>query len=228
MDGEKRITLAAIVPMRHVSERVPSKNYREFAGRPLYHRIIECLLGCPMISRVVIDTDSPFIAQDAREHFPGVLVLERPPHLCSGTVSMNDVLLNTIRHVPADFYLQTHSTNPLLRSATVCKAIEAFIANYPAYDSLFSVTRVNKRLWDALARPVNHNPSILLRTQDLPPVYEENSSFYIFVGEILGTRHNRVGERPLLFEIDKIEAWDIDESIDFEVAEFFFSLRENA
>ena len=40
---------------------------------------------------------------------------------------------------------------------------------YPMYDSLFSVTAVRTRYWDALGRPINHNPAILLRTQDLPP-----------------------------------------------------------
>lgn len=226
MSDVKKPKIAAVVPLRHDSERIPSKNYREFVGRPLYHRIVECLLSCPMIDKVVIDTDSPFIIKDARDKFPSVLILERPPHLRAGTVSMNDVLLHTIRQVPADFYLQTHSTNPVMKSQTVCRAVETFLANYPMFDSLFSVTRVQKRLWDALARPINHNSAILLRTQDLPPVYEENSSLYIFTGELLMARHNRIGERPLLFEMDRIEAWDIDEEIDFEAAEFFYTICE--
>jgi CMP-N-acetylneuraminic acid synthetase len=93
------------------------------------------------------------------------------------------------------------------------------------YDSLFGVTRLQTRLWDALARPVNHNPAILLRTQDLPPIYEENSAFYIFTRHILETRHNRIGERPLLFEVDRLEAWDIDEEVDFRMVEALYRLR---
>ena len=73
----------------------------------------------------------------------------------------------------AIFDLQTHSTNPLLDAATINRAIDTFLSTYPTHDSLFSVIRVQARLWDGLARAVNHNPAILLRTQDLPPIYQE-------------------------------------------------------
>src|SRR5438105_4439177 len=120
--------IAAIVPMRHSSERVPGKNYRPFAGRPLYHHIISSLLACPQISEVVIDTDSPTIMADAAEQFPQVTVIERPEQLRGGMVPTNEVLLNDVRQVSADFYLQTHSTNPLLRSQTIGRAIDSFLS----------------------------------------------------------------------------------------------------
>jgi CMP-N-acetylneuraminic acid synthetase len=214
--------IAAIVPMRHESRRVPGKNYRAFAGRPLYHQIILQLLACPRIGQIVIDTDSDVIRNDASKHFPSVRVLDRPEHLRAEITPMNDVLLHSIEQTPAEFYLQTHSTNPLISSETIERAIDSFLANYPSYDTLFSVTRVQSRLWDALTRPINHNPAILLRTQDLPPVYEENSCLYLFTRQTLQSRHNRIGDRPLLFPIDKHEAIDIDEEIDFRIAEMMF------
>jgi CMP-N-acetylneuraminic acid synthetase len=205
--------------MRHSSERVPGKNYRPFASRPLYHHIVCSLLGCPLIDEVVIDTDSPTIMDDAARVFPQVRLVERPEHLRAGTMPMNEVLLNDTKQVEADYYLQTHSTNPLLRTKTITQAIEQFLDALPAYDSLFGVTRLQVRLWDQLGRAVNHNPNILLRTQDLPPVYMENSNLYIFTRSILEHRHNRIGERPMMFEIDSIEAWDIDDGNSFRIAE---------
>ncbi|MCK5428127.1 MAG: acylneuraminate cytidylyltransferase family protein, partial [Anaerolineales bacterium] len=112
------------------------------------------------------------------------------------------------------------STNPLLRSETISRAIQALLVTYPAYDSLFSVTRVQTRLWDQLGRPINHNPAILIQTQDLPPVFEENSCIYIFTRDRLLARRNRLGERPMMFEIDASEAWDIDENLDFSIVEY--------
>ena len=215
-------SIVALVPMRHRSERVPGKNYRPFAGRPLYHHIINSLLACSLVSEVVIDTDSPVITEDASQHFPQVRLIERPEHLRAGTVPTNEVLLYDVAQVEADYYLQTHSTNPLLRTQTITQAIQQVLDDYPVYDSLFSVTRVQTRLWDSLARAINHNPAILLRTQDLPLVYEENSCLYIFTRSTLETRHNRIGERPLMFEIDRLEAWDIDEELDFRIAEFLY------
>ena len=217
--------IVAFVPMRHSSERVPGKNYRSFAGKPLYHHITETLLACPQIGLVCIDTDSPVIIEEVATTFPAVKVLMRPEHLRDGATPMNDVLLNSVSQVKADYYLQTHSTNPLLRPETVSRAISTFF-NQSEYDSLFGVTRLQTRLYDAQSNAMNHDPNVLLRTQDLPPVYEENSNIYLFTQQILEERQNRIGHNPLLFEIDRDEAWDIDEEIDFRVAEFLYGQRE--
>ncbi len=219
--------VAAIVPMRHASERVRGKNYRRFAGRPLYQHIVERLLACASIDEVVIDTDSPVILEEAGRQYPHVRRVERPAHLRDAGTAMNDVLLHTTEAVEADVYVQTHSTNPLLRAETIERGVERFLASRGMYDSLFAVTRVQTRLWDALGRAINHHPAILLRTQDLPPVYEENSCLYVFTRDVLERRHNRIGERPMMFEIERHEAWDIDEEIDFAIAEFLFKQAES-
>ena len=214
--------LVAIVPMRHSSERIIGKNYRDFAGKPLFHHIIQSLLDCKLIDKVVIDTDSPIVIEQANREFPEVLVLERPVHLRDGGIPMNDVLLNSINQVPSDFYLQTHSTNPILSTKSITEGIIKFFDKYPMYDSLFSVTRRQVRYWDELARPINHNPNILLRTQDLPPVFEENSCMYIFTKAILEKKHNRIGDRPFLFELAEAEAQDIDIELNFVMAELLY------
>ncbi len=211
--------IVALVPMRHHSERVPGKNYRPLAGKPLYQHILATLLACPAVSQVVVDTDSPVVMEGVSKAFPQVQLVERPEHLRADAIPMNEILLHDTSLFPADLYLQTHSTNPLLKPATISSAIQALVDQYPAYDSLFSVTRVQTRLWDQLGRPINHNPSILLRTQDLPPVFEENSCLYLFTRQTLESRRNRIGERPFLFEIDAAEALDIDEEQDFTIAE---------
>jgi CMP-N-acetylneuraminic acid synthetase len=220
--------IVALLPMRQDSQRVPGKNYRPMAGRPLYHYIVETLLECRELAEVVVDTDSPDIMRGLADSFPQVRILDRPLHLRGGEVPMNEVLLYDTGQVEADFYLQTHSTNPLMQPETVSQAIQTLLEIYPTYDSLFSVTRWQSRLWDGLGRAINHNPAILLRTQDLPPVYEENSCLYIFARETLSSRRNRIGERPFLFEIEAAEAWDIDEEIDFQIAEFLLTHRKTA
>lgn len=211
--------VVALVPMRHLSERVPGKNYRLLAGRPLYAHILETLCRCSEIAEVAVDTDSPVIWEGVEREFPGVRLIPRPEHLRGGEVSTNEIILHDIGVVRAPFYLQTHSTNPLLRPQTVSSAIARFLESYPGNDSLFSVTRLQRRLWDAQGRPVNHDPAVLLRTQDLPPLYEENSCLYIFAREVFLARRNRLGARPQMFEMDAIESWDIDDERDFEIAE---------
>ncbi|MEJ7787256.1 MAG: acylneuraminate cytidylyltransferase family protein [Solirubrobacteraceae bacterium] len=212
--------------MRHSSERVVGKNYRPLGGKPLFHHVVHSLEACPHIDEVVIDTDSPLITEDVRSAFPGVRVLARPEHLLGGDVPMNDVLLHDIEQVPADLYVQTHSTNPLLRPATITTALESFLAQRDAYDSLFTVTPMYTRLWTAEGKAINHDPAVLLRTQDLPPVMEENSCLYVFEGKTLKERGNRIGHKPLLYSLDAEEAWDIDEEMDWTVVEALWAARE--
>jgi len=213
------VKIVALVPMKHNSERVPGKNFKYFAGQPLFYYILESLLRCPLISEIVVNTDSPHIKAGIADGFPTVRVLQRPVGLCGDKVSMNDILLYDVSQVEADFYLQTHSTNPLLGLVTITKAVNTFLENYPKYDSLFSVTKLQKRLWSKDGDPVNHDPAVLLCTQDLPPLYEENSCIYMFTGNNLKERKNRIGAKPLMFEMDVEEAFDIDTMSDFTVAE---------
>jgi len=220
--------LAALVPMRHHSQRVPGKNYRPLAGKPLFHHIIETLLAVPEIETVMVDTDSEPVMDGVRRFFPDVKLIQRPEHLRADDVPMNEILLHDTAQVDADFYLQTHSTNPLLKAETISRGIQAFFANYPAKDSLFSVTRLQTRLYDQFGKAINHNPLELIQTQDLPPVYEENSCMYIFTRANLAAKHHRISDHPVMFEIDASEAWDIDEELDFEIADFLMKRHGHA
>jgi CMP-N-acetylneuraminic acid synthetase len=219
------IRFAALVPMRHHSQRVPGKNYRPLAGKPLYQHIIETLLSVPEISTVIVDTDSEPVMDGLRRDFPQVVILPRPEHLLADAIAMNEILLYDTSKVQADYYLQTHCTNPLLRPETISKAVQTFLADYPTHDSLFSVTRLQTRLYDQHGHALNHDPNILIQTQNLPPVYEENSCIYIFTRENLKRRCNRLGERPLMFEMGADEAWDIDEELDFAITDFLMQHR---
>ena len=219
--------IVALVPMRHHSQRVPGKNYRVLAGKPLYQHIIETLLAVPEISTIVVDTDSDPVMDGLRAHFPQVQIINRPEHLRADDVPMNHILIHDTEQVPADFYLQTHSTNPLLKPETVSRAINLFLANYSNRDSLFSVTRLQTRLYDKDGNAINHNPRELIQTQDLPPVYEENSCLDIFTRENLIAKQHRIGDHPIMFEIDADEAWDIDEELDFEITDFLLKRRMN-
>jgi CMP-N-acetylneuraminic acid synthetase len=222
---KKRNRLAALVPMRHHSQRVPGKNYRLLAGKPLFHHILEKLLAVPEIDQIAVDTDSRPVMDGLRESFPQVKLIERLEKLQGDAVSMNDILVYDTSQVEADFYLQTHSTNPLLKVETISHAIQEFLADYPSHDSLFSVTCWQTRLYDRSGRAINHNPAELIQTQDLPPVYEENSCIYIFSRETLLQRHHRIGQLPMMFEIDAAEAWDIDEELDFTICDCLLRQR---
>jgi CMP-N-acetylneuraminic acid synthetase len=131
---------------------------------------------------------------------------------------MTDVLRYDAEQVPSTWYLQTHTTNPLLRPETIDAALDRMENDDGVHDSLFSVTRWQTRLYAGDGTPLNHDPNVLVRTQDLPPVYEENSNLYLFTSAQIAAGR-RIGERPILFEVDPLEAIDIDEEADFVLAE---------
>ena len=217
--------IVALVPMRHHSQRVPGKNYRILNGKPLYQHILDTLTQVREISQIVVDTDSPEIMRGIQNNYPSITVIDRPQDLRGDEVSMNEILLYDTSQVPADLYLQTHSTNPLLKAVTLTRAIHTLSEVYPGYDSLFSVTQLQTRLYDQLGRAINHNPAVLIQTQDLPPVYQENSCIYLFTRDTLVQRRHRIGERPYLFAIDADEAGDIDDEVDFQLVELLLKAK---
>ena len=219
-------TIAAFVPMRHSSERVRGKNYRPLGGKPLFHHILGALADCPLVTQTVVDTDSELIMEDLRSSFPDVHIIERPQDLRGGHVPRTAVLAHDVSVIDADLYLQTHSTNPLLRATTISNALQSFLDSRDRHDSLFSVTPLQTRLWSPAGEPLNHDPDVLVRTQDLEPVMEENSCLYVFEKRALLETGRRFGTTPLLFPIERDEAWAIDEESDWRIAEALFAATE--
>lgn len=211
-------SVTALVPMKEHSERVPGKNTKSFAGKPLFHHILATLEATYTIDTIVVNTDSESIARDSAATYPKVQVIERPEELRGDLVSMNTLIAHDVAAFASDIYVQTHATNPLLRSKTISDALRDF-AKSEEHDSLFTVNRVQTRLYDAEGRPVNHDPEELLRTQDLPPLYEENSCLYIFTGESFKKNGRRIGNQPLMYETEPIESIDIDDEFTFRLAE---------
>jgi len=212
--------IAALVPMRHHSQRVPEKNFRDLNGKPLFYHILSTLQEVPELGGVYVDTDSPMIEKGIKESFPEVNIIDRPEDLRADEVSMNRIIAHDMSVIGADLYLQTHSTNPLLQAGTISKAIQIFLENRSKFDSLFSVTRLNTRLYDQEGKAINHNPGELIQTQDLPPLYEENSCIYLFTETGLKENSHRIGSSPYLYEIPADESWDIDTPLDFEIVNF--------
>ena len=216
------IKVVALLPMKGTSERVPNKNLKIFNGKPLYHVVMNILLNSKHIDFVVVNTDSELVKYDIIKNFEEkVILIDRNEDIRGNYISMNKVLEQDIEKVNADLYIQTHSTNPLLLTETIDKAIDKMLLikeDSGLYDSIFSVTKTQKRFYNEDATPMNHDPKMLV-TQHLTPIFEENSCFYIFTKQSFLNNQSRIGMKPLMFEIDKIESTDIDEKEDFIIAE---------
>jgi len=218
--------IIALVPMKNHSERVAKKNIRIFNGKPLYHQILNSLLSCSFIESIIIDTDSDDMIKDVNKNFENIGIIERSPELQGDFIEMNSIINHDINQTNGEYFLQTHSTNPLLNSNTIDKAINIFFNKIDKYDSLFTVTKIQSRFYNTIGSPINHDPKELLRTQDLPPIFEENSNLYIFSKTSFRKAGNkRIGVKPYMYEMDKLEATDIDDMDDFILAETLMKIR---
>lgn len=207
--------------MKANSERVKGKNFRDFAGKPLFRWILDTLLEVDEIDQVVINTDARRILEDnGLSDSDRVLIRDRKPEICGDFVSMNKVLADDIAAVTADTYLMTHTTNPLLGAATIRGALQAFAAarSDGRADSLFTVDKIQTRFYRADCSAVNHDPDKLIRTQDLEPWFEENSNLYLFSRESFATTLARIGRKPMMFEGPRFESIDIDDQEDWDFA----------
>lgn len=221
MDAQK-LQLVALLPMKANSARVIGKNFRQFAGKPLFQWILDTLLSLQKIDKVIINTDArSVLAEHGLLETDRILIRDRKPEFCGDFVSMNLVLADDVAAIDSQTYLMTHTTNPLLGAGTISNAIEAYQKGMGEglCDSLFTVNRFQTRFYRADASPVNHDPKNLVRTQDLEPWFEENSNLYIFNRQSFADTAARIGSKPMMWEVPRAESADIDDQEGWDIAE---------
>lgn len=216
--------LVALLPMKAHSARVSGKNFRSFANKPLFRWILDTLLSIEEIDRVIINTDArDILSRHGLVDSDRVLIRDRSEELCGDLVSMNKIINDDIQAVESETYLMTHTTNPLLRPATILRAIKVYTEAITkgGGDSLFTVNRFQTRFYREDGSPVNHDPNELKRTQDLEPWFEENSNLYLFSRSSFAASGARIGTSPVLMETPPRESADIDDADGWHLAELF-------
>jgi len=216
-----KLRAVALLPMKANSQRVKGKNFRKFCGRPLFRWILDALLEVGEIDKIIINTDArDILAENGLIDTDRITIRDRRPEICGDLVSMNLVLADDVANIPADFYLMTHTTNPLMSSNTIRDALNVFMESNATgkADSLFTVDKVQARFYRGDCSPVNHDLDNLIPTQNLEPWYEENSNLYIFTASSFSKTNARIGKQPMMFESPLFESIDIDTPDDWEFA----------
>lgn len=203
------------IPIKHESQRVPGKNFREFQGEPLYKHVLLKLSGF----QVYVDTDSEQILEqlEVDNSLSHVRGYKRSEQLLGHTTSVCKLIQNFITQfsIRDETLCQVHVTSPFLCTNTLINAREYMKGGY---DSVVSCNVLQTRLWRKEKYgmcPVNHNPLNLEQTQDLPVFYEENSLFYIFNSDNMLKTGNRIGRRPCFYSVSFPENLDIDTEQDW-------------
>lgn len=208
----------ALIPVRSGSERVKNKNIKPFAGSSLLEIKIKQLKRISEIGSIVVNSNCDEMLTMAKNL--GVETVKRDEYFALSLTPNEEIYADYAKHIECDVVLFADVTNPLLSDESIKKAIQTYKNLDSKYDSLVSVNAVRLFMWQN-GIPLNYDESKKSRSQDLPEIFALNYAIHIFPHEIL--KHGRiVGQKPFLFELNKLEALDIDEPLDFEIAEFLY------
>lgn len=205
--------VVAFIPIKLNNKRVPGKNTKTFFdGTPLMHFIQKTCLKSQMIDAVYI-----YCSDDAVKNYilPGAKFLKRPEELDRDDKNANDIIRSFMREIDADIYVNAHATSPFAKVETIDACIEKVASG--EYDSAFCAENIKTFMWTN-GKPVNFNPDCFPRTQDLPDFYGETSIAYVFTKDSFIKNNRRLGIKPYIHEVGKIEAMDIDYPEDFDIA----------
>jgi len=203
----------ALIPIKLSSTRIPGKNTKPFFdGTPLMHFIQKACLEAQNINEVYI-----YCSDDAVQEYmlPGVKYLKRPEYLDGDNINANDFIREFMNTVEADIYVNAHTTSPFAQPETIEDLVNKVVSG--EYDSAFCAENIKTFMWMD-GSPMNFDPDHFPRTQDLPDIYGETSIAYVFTKESFLKNNRRLGQKPYIKEVSKIEAIDIDYPEDFDIA----------
>lgn len=208
----------AFVPLKLNNERLPGKNTKLLSdGTPLVSLILETLQKVNNIDDIYVYCSNESVV-DYLPH--GVKFLKRSALLDLSTTKINEVLSAFAKDVPADVYVLAHATAPFLKPESIETGVKKVCSGQ--YDSALTVHKMQEFVWKD-GQPMNYDLGAVPRTQDLDPLFIETTGLYIYTHDLITERNTRIGDRPYLIEVSSIESLDINNPIDFEIADAVYT-----
>ena len=210
--------IVAIVPVRKGSQRVVSKNTRDFAETNLLKLKLDILRQLKGIDEIIVSTDCEKCTRIAQENNIKVHIRD---NFHSGSTVTNDEHWYHIANItPGDIVFMAQVTSPMVKVSTYQKAINKIIED-ESIDSIVSVSEEKKFLWED-NKPINYDISRTPKSQDLPNIFSLNFAISIIDKDVMMKKRNVVGDKPYFLYLNKVESVDIDDIFDFEFAEFLY------
>ena len=213
--------VVAFVPIKLNSQRLPHKNILPLAGHPLCWHVVNTLMEVKTIHEVYVYCSDEAV----KEYLPaGVRVKKRDERLDGDLIKGSEIYRSFIDEVDSDIYVLAHTTSPFIKKESIESALKQVLNQ--GYDSAFSAERIQTFAWYQ-GKPINYDLSDVPRTQDMEPVWVETSAFFIFRKELFTKYNRRIGFHPFIQEVSGLEAVDIDERKDYEMALKLVEMERN-
>jgi CMP-N-acetylneuraminic acid synthetase len=219
----------AIITARGGSKGVVDKNIRPLAGKPMIAYSIELALAAPSIDAVLVTTDSPAIRDVALRHGAEAPFL-RPAELATDTARQEDAILHAMAWAEAqgrrcDIMCLLEPTAPFRTVATLERGFR-LLADHPEAEAVFSVAECsfspafcNTLRPDGTLKGFIEEKYLFANRQEIPTYYRLTTPVTICRWEVYKRRQTFIMETTLALVVDPVEAIDIDEPIDFFLAE---------
>ena len=211
--------VVAIVPVRKGSKRIKNKNFKKFAKSNLLEIKLKSLKKVSLINEIIVSTDSTLAIKIAKKYNVSYHIREK--YFASSKCTNSEFFENLAKSIDGDFLMYTPCTAPLIKSTTIQNLIKKFLSIYPKYDSVNTINYIKEHLW-LNNKPINYNPKKSPNTQDLPDVMKLTYSANIISRKKMINKKNVLGDKPYFYNISDIEGLDVDNPIDFDVAEYLF------
>ena len=222
--------VSVFLPVRKGSKRIENKNTKPFSiyNGGLLELKLKQLLEIENIGEIILSTNDPEainVANNLEFGAKKIVIKKRPKHLAQDNTDLSDLVAHVPEVTNREHILWTHVTSPFVTSLTYKKIISNYFkAISKNYDSLMSVNTLQNFIWDKEINDIINRVNKLKwpRTQDLKTLYEVNSAAFVTSKAIYSKHKDRIGESPYLFELNKIQAIDIDWYEDFKIAEMIY------
>ena len=222
----------AVIPARGGSKRLPRKNILNLAGKPLVSWTIEAALGSKYIDRVIVSSDYDEVLDVAAN--AGAETVKRPEYLGSDTATTYDAVIHSLeQYQNYDYIVLLQPTSPLRAAKHIDEAIE--LLGQKSADAVVSVCEAEHNpLWTNIL-PADGSMNGFMRdeiknkrSQDLEIYYRLNGAIYICKYEkLLNEKTFFVKENIYAYKMSRDVSVDIDEEIDFRLAELLMSCSKN-
>jgi CMP-N-acetylneuraminic acid synthetase len=225
--------VTCFLPCRAGSERVKNKNTRQFAGIEggLLKIKLDQLIRCSLIDTIVLSTDDQKVIDASKPYGNRIRIDNRPSELASSDASTDDLIRYVSKIISGPHILWTHVTSPFTGEDIYTRAINDYFSfiKTDKFDSLMSVTPLRVHVWDRKGEPVNYKRAEIRwpRSQQVDPLFEVNSAIFINSRENYIRLEDRIGLKPLLFEMERTESLDIDYEDDFLLAESIYRFKQS-
>ena len=216
-----------IIPARSKSKRIKNKNIKLFNNKPIISYAIELAKKTKIFKRIIVSTDSKKIAKIAIKYGAEVPFI-RKKKLSNDFTGTSEVLIDTIKNISSyktKYHFCLYPTTALVTKHDLIKSFKK-IKNQNS-DTLIAVTEYNQSPLRALGvykKKINFifKKYKKYRTQDTPTIYRDSGTFYIYKTDDFIKKKGQLTSKSTFYHLDRYKGIDIDNSLDFQFAEFLY------